>query len=55
MIGDETAGQHHRFNGHEFGRTPGDGEGQRSLVRCGLWGLKELNVTWQLNNNNENV
>ena len=24
---DETAGWHHRCNGHEFGQTPGDGEG----------------------------
>ena len=25
------AGWYHRFNGHEFEQTPGDGEGQRSL------------------------
>ena len=24
-------GHHHRFNGHEFEQTPGDGEGQGSL------------------------
>ena len=28
MIADETIGWHHRFNGHEFEQTPGDGEGQ---------------------------
>ena len=25
-------GWHHRLNGHEFEQTPGDGEGQGSLV-----------------------
>ena len=25
-------GRHHQLNGHEFGQTPGDGEGQGSLV-----------------------
>ena len=25
-------GWHHRFNGHELGQTPGDGEGQGGLV-----------------------
>ena len=25
-------GEHHRFNGHELGQTPGDGEGQRPVV-----------------------
>ena len=25
---DEMAGWHHRCNGHEFGQTSGDGEGQ---------------------------
>ena len=27
-IEDEIAGWHHRLNGHEFERAPGDGEGQ---------------------------
>ena len=31
---DEMAGWHHQLNGHEFVQTPGDGEGQGSLVRC---------------------
>ena len=26
-------GQHHRLNRHEFGQTPGDSGGQRSLVK----------------------
>ena len=28
----EMVGQHHRFNGHELGQTPGDGEGQGGLA-----------------------
>ena len=32
---DETVGWHHRFiSGYEFEQTPGDGEGQGSLVCC---------------------
>ena len=46
-------GQHHRCNGRELGQTPGDGEGQGSLACCSPWGHKELDTTWQLNNNNE--
>ena len=38
---DEMAGWHHRCNGHEFGQTLGDGEGQRGLVCCSPWGCKE--------------
>ena len=38
MIDDEMVGQHHRFNEHEFEQTPGDSEGQGSLVCCSLWG-----------------
>ena len=30
----------HRLNGHEFEQTPGDSEGQGSLVCCSSWGLK---------------
>ena len=36
----------HGFNGHELGQTPGDSEGQGSLVCCSPRGLKELNMTW---------
>ena len=35
---DETVGWYHQFNGHEFGRTLGRGEGQGSLVCCSPWG-----------------
>ena len=31
---------YHRFNGHEPGQTPGDGEGQGGLVCCSPWGHK---------------
>ena len=31
---DEIVGWHHRFNAHEFEKTPGDGEGQGSMVYC---------------------
>ena len=43
--GDEMVGWHHRFNGHEFGQTLGDSEGQGSLVCCSPWGHKELDTT----------
>ena len=32
MTEDEMVGWHHRLNGHAFEQTPGDGEGQGSLV-----------------------
>ena len=44
-------GWHHRLNGHELEQTPGDGEGQGSLVCGSPWSHKELDTTWQLNNN----
>ena len=33
-------GWHHRFNGHEFKQTPGDGEGQGSLAFCSPWSCR---------------
>ena len=47
---DKMVGWHHWLNGHEFEQTPGDGEGQGSLVCCRQWGHKELDMTEQLNN-----
>ena len=44
-------GWHHQLNGHESEQTPGDGEGQGSLVFCSPCGHKESDVTEQLNNN----
>ena len=34
VIEDKMVGWHHRLNGHEFEQTPGDSEGQGSLVCC---------------------
>ena len=31
---DKMVGWHHRLNGDEFEQTPGDSEGQGSLVCC---------------------
>ena len=50
MTEDEMVGWHHQFNGHELGQTPGDGDGQGSLVCCSPWGCEELDTTWWLNN-----
>ena len=45
MTEDEMVGWHHRLDGCEFEQTPGDSEGQGSLVCCSLWGHKELGTT----------
>ena len=37
---DEMAGWHHRLDGHEFGWTPGVGDGQGGLECCNSWGRK---------------
>ena len=47
------AGWHHGFNGPESEQTPGDGEGQGSLVCFSPWGHKELDTTEWLKNNNK--
>ena len=49
MTEDETAGWHHRLDGHEFEWTLGDGNGQGGLVCCDSWGHKELDTTEWLN------
>ena len=46
---DEMVGRHHRLNGHEFGWTPGVGDGQGGLVCCSSWGHKESDTTERLN------
>ena len=38
---DEMVGWHYRLNGHEFEQTPGDSEGQGSLMCCSLQDCKE--------------
>ena len=55
MTEDEMVGWHRRLNGHVFEQTPGDSEGQESLVCCSSWGCKELDVTEQLNNKHTNT
>ena len=39
------------INGHELGQTLGDGDGLGSLACCSPRDRKELDMTWQLNNN----
>ena len=46
---DEMAGWHHWLNEHEFGWTPGVGDGQGGLVCCDSWGRKESDTTEWLN------
>ena len=50
---DEMVGWHHRFNGHEFEQTPGNGEGPGSLACCSPWGHKEPDMTERLNNSSK--
>ena len=42
---DEMVGWYHRLNGHEFGCTPGVGDGQGRLACCSPWGCKESDMT----------
>ena len=42
---------HHRLNRQEFEQTPGDSEGQGSLMCCSPWDLKESDMMEWLNNN----
>ena len=46
---DEMAGWHHRLDAHEFGWTPGVGDGQGGLACCDSWGRKESDMTERLN------
>ena len=41
----------HQLIGHEFEQIQGDSEGQGGLACYSLWGRKESDTTWQLNNN----
>ena len=49
MTEDEMVGWCHWLNGHGFGWTPGDGDGQGGLPWCGSWGCKRSNMTEWLN------
>ena len=42
----DLVGWYHQLNGHESEQTPGDSEGQGSLVCCSALGHKELDMTW---------
>ena len=46
-------GWNHQLKKHEFGQTPGDGEGQESLACYSPWGCKETDITEQPNNDNK--
>ena len=45
---DEMARWHHWLYGHEFGWTPGVGDGQGGLACCDSWGCKESDTTERL-------
>ena len=45
---DEMAGWHHQFDAHEFGWTPGVGDGQGVLACCNSWSHKKSETTEQL-------
>ena len=53
MTEDEMVGWLHRLNCHKFEQASGDGERQGSLACCSPWGLKELDMTEWLKNNNK--
>ena len=50
----EMAEWHHCCNEHELGQTPKDGEVQGSLECCSPWGCKKSDMTYWLNDNNNN-
>jgi len=49
MTEDEMPGWHHWLDGHEFGWTPGVGDGQGGPACGNSWGCKESDTTEQLN------
>lgn len=51
MTEDEMIGWNHKFNEHELGQIPDDGEGQGGLECCSQWSHKESNTGQQLKNN----
>ena len=42
MTEDEMVGWHHRLEGHVFGWTPGDGDGQGGLACLRFMGLQRV-------------
>ena len=49
MTEDKMVRCHHQLDGHEFEQALGVDDGQGSLVCCSPWGLKESDMTEQLN------
>ena len=49
MTEDAMVGCHHWLDAHEFGWTPGVGDGQGGLACCDSWGRKESDTTEWLN------
>ena len=49
MTEDEMVGWHHQLDGHEFEQGLGTGDGQGSLVCCGSWCRKEIDMTEKMN------
>ena len=49
MTEDEMVGWHHWLDGHGSGWTPGVGDGQGGLARCGSWLVSESDMTERLN------
>ena len=45
----EMVGWHHRFDGVEFGQTPGVGDGRGSLACPSLWASQRVGHDWGLN------
>ena len=46
---DEMVRWHHQLSGHEFGYSPGVGDGQGGQACCNSWGRKESGTTEWLN------
>ena len=48
-------GWSHRLHGHEYEQAPGNGDGLGSVVCHSPSACNELDTTWRLNNNKEQV
>ena len=46
---------HDQLNGLDFEQTPGDSEGQGSLMCCSSWGCKESDMILKMNNKNNKM
>ena len=49
------SGERYRFSGREFEQTPGDGEGQGTLVCCSPWGHKDLDTAERLHSKRQRL